>query len=304
LNAIVIMSHAENFSLRAVTRILMLSRFALRKPYSTKSTIQLVADLRKATNAPIVKARQALSETGNNFAAALRWLEKDLSLSGAEKAAKIKGRTAGEGVISICVLNDSSAVKAAMIELNCETDFVARTEHFTRTADRIAHLAANLPSKSVDELMEAPLGESSVQAAIADLIGRTGENITLARAATLSCTPVQRMCSYVHNASAQFPFQGRIGGLALLSLHSPKLEQLLSDTQFVRELEKMERALARQVVGFSPLSIDGSDESALYKQQFIGGDKSVLQVLTDWQKQWELDQLQVDEFVRWEVGRD
>ena len=289
------------------------------RSYSTarQSTIQLLAELRKATNAPIMKVRQALTENGNNVEAALAWLEKDLANSGAEKASKFKGRTTAEGLISISVLNggfgtptasSNGLVKAAMIELNCETDFVARTEQFTRTAAEIAHsVAATAQSKSetvfqpvdVDHLLATSLNSS-----IRDLIARTGENITLRRATTISCRAddVLRLASYAHNASAQLPSQGRIGALSLLSYRSSRVHDLFEKEKFVLDAEKIERALARQIVGFSPASVN-----SLYDQQFamLAGDMAQLpvhQVMSSWKHQWALDVFQVVDFVKWEVG--
>lgn len=316
------------------------------RAYSTgppKTTIQLVAEIRKLTDAPIVKARQALNETGNDLQAALKWLEKDLLASGAAKATKIKDRSASEGVISVSIVDGGrgsrvgsgkGALHAAMIELNCETDFVARTDQFSAVAASIAQTASrSFASKShggfkvldVEEFLTMPLvssddPSSTVQSAITDLVARTGENITLRRGTIINYagSPSQpesalRLASYVHNASTAFPFQGRIAAFSLLHLNSSRLPKLFSDPSFFADVEKLERALARQIVGFSPStivpapdSVEG-DESALYDQQFItiGGDRSqqpVHQVLSNWKKQWGIDEIEVADFVKWQVG--
>ena len=285
-----------------------------------------------------MKARQALTETNGDFDAALKWLEKDLLASGVAKAEKIKDRQASEGLVSVSIADAGAGsqtggpVKAAIVELNCESDFVSRTDDFARLAADIAQTVAKSASStstsafsSVDvaSLLETPLVSSqrsgaTVGNSIMDLIARIGENITLRRAALLS--PGQqadvgfRAASYIHNSLPNFTSQGRIGTLALLSLRSSRLSELLKQEASLSDLAKLERALCRQIAGFRPLSVkepaseDAGEESVLYKQQFmmIGGEKSSLpvrQVLDEWQKEQGLDAFDVAEFVRWEVGQ-
>ncbi|KAF9270655.1 elongation factor Ts, mitochondrial [Marasmius fiardii PR-910] len=317
------------------------TRLSLRRLYSTsppKTTVQLVADLRKATNAPIMKARQALTETNNDFDAALKWLEKDLLASGAAKAEKIKDRKASEGLISVSILDaglgtqTGGPVKASIIELSCESDFVSRTDEFARLAADIAHTVAQGPESSgggafssvdVASLLEAPLVSTqksggTVRSSIMDLIARIGENITLRRAVLLGPGPPSlnagfRAASYIHNPLPNFLSQGRIGTLALLSLHSPSITEILKEDALLTDLEKFERALCRQIIGFRPLSVshpippDAGEDSVLYQQPFgmLGGEKASLpvrEVMEDWQKEHGLEKFEVFDFIRWEVG--
>ena len=141
----------------------MISRPLPRVYFSTvspRSTVQLVAELRKRTTVSLQKAREALTATSNDVDAALKWLEEDIVVTGAKKAAKLEGRTAGCGLIGSLVLSDGSApsagslprgIRAAIVELNCETDFVARNELFSSLALDIAHTAAFMtePAPSV-----------------------------------------------------------------------------------------------------------------------------------------------------------
>lgn len=128
--------------------------------YSTagpSTTVQLVAQLRKRTTVSLQKAREALAASSNDLDAALQWLEDDLVASGAKKAAKLEGRTAGSGLVASVVLSNGlpsfaagastgtgKGIRAAMVELNCETDFVARNQLFSTLALDIAHTAAFL----------------------------------------------------------------------------------------------------------------------------------------------------------------
>ncbi|KAK2461441.1 hypothetical protein APHAL10511_005904 [Amanita phalloides] len=318
---------------------------ALRRLYSTpavKPSIQLVAELRKLTEVSITKAREALGATNNDLDAALRWLQKDLVVTGAKKAAKVHNRLAEQGVICTSVLSNgignlTGAVRAAMVELNCETDFVARNEHFGTLAADIAHTAAYISEAgdadrafskcSLDILNNAPLishvdspsklPTESVGDSIKHLIARTGEKITLRRAAVLveNAPRAQkdvglRLASYVHG-SANNPHQGRIGALVLLALKSPKI----SSISFPNDLGRLERSLARQIIGFDTQSVDGKTdgETALYNQPFtmFPGDlngRPVREVLRMWSETHGLVEGQdkngiaVLDFVKWTVG--
>ncbi|KDQ63235.1 hypothetical protein JAAARDRAFT_202716 [Jaapia argillacea MUCL 33604] len=327
--------------------------------YSTtpleKPSIKLVAELRKRTEVSVTKARDALAAVGNDVEAALQWLEKDLAISGAKKAAKLEGRTTGEGLIATCILSagtgsgsgaGSGGVRAAMVELNCETDFVGRNELFGKLLADIAHTAAfisepsNSPSLltpfSIDALKDAPLishsdpanqSQSTVSSAIRDAIAKVGENISLKRAVTIASqrlSPTEsniglRVASYVHGG-VNLPSQGRIGTLALLALKSPRLPDLLKSTPFQEDLHKLERSLARQIVGFDTRIIrsssNPSDETALYAQPFMmmGGDfagQLVQAALDSWCRQKGLVEdgetgggVEVLEFAKWTVGEE
>ena len=275
-----------------------------RLPYSTapKPSLQLVAQLRKLTDVPISKAREGLVAAGNDVEGALKWLEKDLAVSGAQKAAKVEGRATREGLVSVCVLSNGTewnGIRASMIELNCETDFVGRNELFGQLAADIAHTAAFITEQdghsgefirpcSLDVLGEAPLlsqhqphlpRSATVSSSIRDLIAKVGENVSLKRAATVVHGPLRentlglRLASYVHGGSA---FQGRIGSLAVLALKSPNLAELMARDKVVQDLSKLERAIGRQIAGFETRCIRSADgdDTALYNQPFmmLGGD--------------------------------
>ncbi|KXN88859.1 Elongation factor Ts, mitochondrial [Leucoagaricus sp. SymC.cos] len=319
--------------------------------YSTqqpaKTSIKLVAELRKLTEVPLSKAREALSASNNDVNAALEWLEKDLATTGAKKAAKVQGRSTNQGLISVSMLSDGACarnglgyggVRAAMAELNCETDFVGRNELFGRLAADIAHTAAFISdvksSKAVfapyslELLRDAPLlskadpdaaPSGTVATAIRDAIAKLGENITLRRVVTVVENSSQqadlglRLSSYVHG-SINDPSQGRIGSLALLALKSQELPELIASEAFSDELGRLERGLARQIAGFETLSIQGDRESALLNQPFMmmGGefsDTPIRDALMTWSQQKGLipesstdGGVAVLDFAKWTVG--
>ncbi|KAJ2918343.1 hypothetical protein MD484_g1986, partial [Candolleomyces efflorescens] len=323
---------------------------AFRRLYSTaaeKPSLKLVAELRKRTEVSIVKAREALSASGNNVDAALDWLQKDLVASGAKKAAKVGGRATNEGLISTSVLSNFTGsrrlngIRAAMIELNCETDFVGRNELFGRLASDIAHTAAFIAEASkasssafqrlpVEFLQDAPLISSSnpgaepsgtVASSIRDLIAKVGENVTLRRAVTVAAEPPAveaqqafRLASYVHGTIHK-PTEGRIGTLALLRLKYPAPQGFPSEV--LDKLQSLERALGRQIVGFDTRTIRSEspeDQSALYNQPFItlAGElngQPVQEVLKRWSVQGGIVSEETDpgivevvEFAKWAVG--
>ena len=321
--------------------------------YSTappKPSLQHVAQLRKLTEVSISKAREALSATNNDIQAALEWLKNDLAVSGTKKAAKVEAREAREGLISVCILSGGSrgaralgsgGIRAAMVELNCETDFVGRNALFRQLAADIAHTAAFITeptdsstmirSCSLDILNDAPLlsqnnpethSSSTVSSSIRDLIAKVGEKVSLKRATAVVQSPLSvqtpnlglRLASYLHG-SVGGNSQGRIGSLAVLALKSPELGRHLESEGFVKDLERLERALARQIAGFDTRSIKSSegDETALYNQPFmmLGGEcgnESVRMALDNWSKRQGLVRdhgeggIEVLELVKWGVG--
>jgi elongation factor Ts len=287
-----------------------ISRYYSSAP-PTKPTTALISELRKQTQLPLSKIREALAQSNNSIPDALLWLEKDMAASGQLKLDKVGSRSTTQGVIAIYVLSEgggfrtAGGIRAAMVELNCETDFVARNELFAQLASDIAHTAAFISEAknntkgdqqvefnhlSVDQLKDAPLIVNSsygvkynktVQNAIRDTIVKVGENISLRRATSIvedaplqpPTTTALRIGSYIHGSLQKSLLCGRIGALVLLSLRSPQLSRLKTSQQFRENLSRLERSLARQVVAFPPLirpTPENKEElEGLYKQQFI-----------------------------------
>lgn len=337
-------------------------------PPDSKPSLKLVAELRKLTEVSINKAREALSASNNDVQAALQWLQNDLAVSGAKKAAKVEGRITKEGLVGVSILsrgaggsgngngNNSSVkggeyggVRAAMVELNCETDFVARNDLFGKLLADIAHTAAFIsdpsspdPSSSLftpislEALQDAPLlshtgltppqPETTVSSAIRDLISKVGEKISLRRATTVVQNPFPReqrdtlalrLATYSHG-SISIPTQGRISTLAVLALKSPHLtSRLLKNEEFVTSLCGLERAVARQIVGFPTTCIrspeEQKDEGALYDQPFMMFSESEGDTVKASLRTWALKRklieegneeggIEVLEYAKWTVG--
>lgn len=315
-------------------------------PPPVRADIKLVAELRKLTQTSMIKAREALVATSNDVPAALEWLARDLEARGLKVEAKLADRTTANGLVGTVLLGDGSggttgALRGAIVELNCETDFVARNEMFQALALDLAHTTAFLAegngasgrdytTLSPETLADAPLlsrsgaTEGTVSSAIRDAMTKLGEKISFRRAASVvSANPVRgvRVGAYVHGAtstSADTRYQaGRIGALVTLGLNpasssdpSSDYNTLLASESFGAEYTKLARAAARQVVGMPTLSIrDGpSEETTLYEQQpmmFGSSDASVREYLQKWGEARGIHAgVEVEQFVKWTVGEE
>jgi elongation factor Ts len=163
-------------------------------------TASQVKELRERSGAGMMECKKALVETGGDMEAAVEHLRK----SGLAKADKKAGRVAAEGAV-IQAADDSGAV---LVEINCETDFVAKDDSFKQFAERVAELALSADSDDIDKLAEAEFGGGdSVDARRQQLIAQLGENIQVRRMSRMASGEV--IGAYVHG--------GRIGALVGLS---------------------------------------------------------------------------------------
>jgi len=165
-------------------------------------TAAQVKELREMTGAGMMDAKKALTETDGDMDAAIDWLRT----KGLAKAAKKSGRTAAEGLVAVKV----EGGKGVAVEVNSETDFVAKNAEFQTMVSNIAGAALN--ASNVEELAAAELGGKTVADTITDKIATIGENMSLRRMASVEGASV---VSYVHNAAADG--MGKIGVLVALS---------------------------------------------------------------------------------------
>src|SRR6204780_4937800 len=140
-------------------------------------TAGLVKELREKTGAGMMDCKGALGETSGDMEQAVDWLRK----KGLAKAAKKAGRIAAEGLIGIAL----AGTKGSMVEVNSETDFVARNDLFQGLVKLIADVALGAGA-DVEKILAAPVGDRTVAEAINETIAKVGENMTLRRAASLS----------------------------------------------------------------------------------------------------------------------
>jgi elongation factor Ts len=218
-------------------------------------TAALVKDLREKTGAGMMDCKRALTETDGDIETAVDWLRK----KGLAAAAKKSGRIAAEGLVGVA----SAPLKAAVVEVNAETDFVARNETFQDFVAKVAQIALDIGG-DLDAINAAPFpGESrTVAEQLTHLVATIGENMHIRRAAVLSVTEGV-VATYVHQPLK--PGLGKIGVLAAV--------------QAPGELEAIEllgRQVGMHVAAAKPeaLDIDAVDPAALERERAILVDQA------------------------------
>lgn len=215
-------------------------------------TAAMVKDLREKTGAGMMDCKHALNENNGEIDAAVDWLRK----KGLSKAAKKAGRVAAEGLIGAIV----SGTQGVVVEVNSETDFVARNEHFQGLVKMIAQVALKAGA-DVEKIKAAKVGDITVEAAISDAIATIGENMTLRRAASLSVSSGV-VASYVHNAV--------IDGLGKMGVIVA-----LESTGKTDELAALGRQIAMHVAAANPQALDaaGLDPAMVAREKDVLADK-------------------------------
>lgn len=195
----------------------------------------LVKDLRDKTGAGMMDCKAALAETSGDVEAAIDWLRK----KGLSKAAKKSGRIAAEGLVAVAGSGD--ARKAVVVEVNSETDFVAKNDLFQGLARAIAKTALTV-GPDVEAIKAAPHDGGTVADALTSAIATIGENMTLRRAAALEVEQGV-VASYLHNAVGDG--LGRIG--VLVALQSAGKTDVLAT---------LGRQIAMHVAATNPVALD------------------------------------------------
>lgn len=198
-------------------------------------TAKLVKELRDTSGAGMMDCKNALKETDGDMEAATDWLRN----KGLAKAAKKAGRVAAEGLIGVAVDGN----KGAVVELNSETDFVARNENFQALTNVITGLAleAGGDLEALNEL-DVPGAGEKVADHITTQIGNIGENLSLRRAGGLTVDKGV-VAAYMHNAVA--PSLGKIGVLVALESEGD-----------VAKLDALGKQVAMHIAATNPLSLD------------------------------------------------
>ena len=217
-------------------------------------TADLIKRLRETTGAGMMDCKKALSETAGEFDGAVDWLRKK-GLAAAQKKAS---RVAAEGLVAALVESNRGAV----VEVNSETDFVARNDKFQGFVAGVAKLA--LESKDLPDLMARtlPAEGKSVADKLTDLIATIGENMSLRRMAALS-VGTGTVAAYVHNALA--PGLGKIGVLVGLESSGDK-----------GKLAAFGKQLAMHVAAANPqaLTAEAVDAAAVERERAILAEKA------------------------------
>ena len=156
-------------------------------------TASMVKELREKTDAPMMECKKALAEAGGDMAKA----EEILRVKLGNKATKAASRIAAEGVVAINI--DAAGKTAAIVEVNSETDFVAKNDDFIKFAKDLAALVVTKNPADVAALSALPLGTGTVETTRTALVGKIGENINVRRFSRLQAKGA--LASYVHGGS-------------------------------------------------------------------------------------------------------
>jgi elongation factor Ts len=217
-------------------------------------TASLVKDLREKTGAGMMDCKNALTAAAGDIEGAIDWLRK----KGLAAAAKKSGRVASEGLVGI----SAAAREGAVVEVNAETDFVARNDQFQAYVRDVAKLALT-SSADMESLKQMPYPSGrSVAEELTHLIATVGENMSLRRAAKLAVNHGV-VATYIHNALA--PELGRIGVLVALE-----------STGDQEKLAALGRQIAMHVAAAKPdaLRIEDVDGAALARERAILVDQA------------------------------
>ncbi len=251
-------------------------------------TASMVKDLRDKTDAPMMDCKKALTEAGGDMDKA----EEILRVKFGSKATKAAGRIAAEGVVGIYISPDAKL--GAMIEVNCETDFVAKNDDFLAFTKSLAEMVAKNNPADVAALSAMDMGGKSVEEVRTQLVGKIGENMSLRR--FMRAAAQGRLASYVHGGSKIGVMVDVVGGDEQLArdiaMHIAASKPVsLSREQVPAELIEKERAVARQKAAESgkPADIvakmvEGSvakylKEVTLLGQPFVKDDKQTIEQL-------------------------
>ncbi len=212
-------------------------------------TAQMVKELRERTDAGMMDCKAALTETNGDMEAAVDLLRK----KGQAKAAKKSGRLAAEGLIGVSIKGS----KGVLVEVNSETDFVARNDLFQGLVKMIANVALEVGT-DVDKINAAKAGSLTIAESISESIAKIGENMTLRRANTLSVGKGV-IANYMHNSVSEG--LGKIGVLVAMESGGK------SD-----ELAKVGRMVAMHIAASNPQAV----ESSGLDPKFVAREKEVM----------------------------
>ena len=216
-------------------------------------TAAMVKDLRERSGAGMMDCKKALAETGGDVEAAIDWLRA----KGLASAGKKAGRTAAEGLVGVAV----QGTRGVVVEVNSETDFVAKNEQFQGFVRDVTRLALET-GDDVQALLQAKMGDATVQDTLTSNIATIGENQNLRRAKSVSVGQ-GAVVSYVHNAAA--PGMGKIGVLIALEGDAP-----------ADKIEALGKQLAMHIAAANPLALTGEniDPAIIEREAAIAKEKA------------------------------
>jgi elongation factor Ts len=214
-------------------------------------TAGMVKDLRDKTGAGMMDCKNALNENNGDMEAAMDWLRK----KGITKAAKKAGRAAAEGLVGVA----TGGNVGALVEVNSETDFVARNDEFKDFVKSAAKLALE-EEGDLERLLKKNMGENDVQQTLVNLVAKIGENMSVRRTIMLGVDQGV-VAAYVHNAAS--PELGKIGVLVALKSAAP-----------ADKLNALGKNIAMHVAAANPLALSPEhlDKDVVAKEREIQAD--------------------------------
>ena len=221
-------------------------------------TAQLVKELRDKSGAGMMDCKKALTENNGDVEIAMDWLRT----KGLSKAAKKSDRVAAEGLVAVALREDGAGMTGAVVEVNAETDFVARNEMFQNGVRQVAQAALSVDG--VDAITAAKTaGGETVSELITNMIATIGENMLVRRAARFVVSEGV-VSAYIHNATA--PDLGRIGVLVALS-------SAAADKAALKDLG---RKIGMHIAATQPLSLstDDLDQAAVERERAIFAEQA------------------------------
>lgn len=226
----------------------------------------LLSQLRKKTGFSLANCKKALLQFDNDIVAAEKWLVEEAQKQGWDKATKLAGRAANQGLVSVQAVGGS----AAMVELNCETDFVARNEQFHAILNNISEVllsqaeshcgsgeTKHLTGETLNQLKVAATSEETLKDLIALGIGNLGENMSLRRSVLVCAAEGESLATYVHakvgkSLHAQL---GKFGAILRYKATGP------ADSH-----QEIAKRLCQHVVGMNPLTLGDFDDEVTKRE--------------------------------------
>lgn len=251
-------------------------------------TAGMVKQLREKTDAPMMECKKALTEADGDLGKA----EEILRVKLGKKASKAASRVTAEGVVATYVSDDGKL--AAMIELNCETDFVAKNDDFLAFASSLAKLVAEQNPADIAELSELELNGQKVEDVRTELVGKIGENISLRRFSRIEAEGA--VTSYIHGGSKIGTLVDVVGGDESLgrdlamhiaasrpqALHADEVPAEMIETE--RRVATEKAAEAGKPAHIAEKMVEGTvqkflKEVTLLGQPFVKDDKQTIEAL-------------------------
>jgi len=247
-------------------------------------TAALVKELREKTDAPMMECKKALTEADGDLVRA----EEILRVKLGNKASKAAGRITAEGLIAVFISPD--AKRGAVVEVNCETDFVAKNDEFVSFVNQVAEIVATQDIADVAALSARPLGAGTVETTRTALVGKIGENISIRRFRRIQTS--HALASYVHGGKigvlVEYSGPAEVGKNVAMHIAATKPKAVSPDGVAAADLAS-ERSVAEQKAAESgkPAEIvakmvEGSvqkflKEVTLLSQPFVKNDKQTVE---------------------------